>query len=424
MQRQHYSEIPQPSEPDDRAAPTVTGKAIFCEPSIWTLCNFRLNLMTALQRRGFEVVAAAPEPDSEGKLAALGIRTVVFPANQVGMNPFAELWTVISLWRLFRRERPDLIHQSTQKLVLYCGFAGRFAGVPAIVSTINGLGSALGNRKGIRHFLFGQLIGMVSRLALYRPVRVCFQNEYLKAFYLERNIVMPDQVTIIPGSGADPEKYFPRPREQDDSRPLRFLMFSRMIWHKGVEEYCRAAEIIVSRRNPARAVEFVLLGGARPNNSTGVHREWIANPSTIPGEWLEEESAKGFVRWIPHSEDALDEIQAADVVVLPSYYSEGVPRSLIEALACGKAVITTDLPGCRDVVEAGRNGLLVPPRDVEALVDAMMRFADACDTAAELGVQSRTLFLERFSDKQVVARTLRQYKLAGIPIPGLTGDSA
>ena len=196
-------------------------------------------------------------------------------------------------------------------------------------------------------------------------------------------------------------------------------MFSRMIWHKGVEEYCRAAEIVLGRRGPARVVEFVMLGGARPDNPTRVHPEWIANPGTIPGEWLENEAAKGFVRWIPHKEDAVDEIHAADVVVLPSYYSEGVPRSLIEAMACGKALITTDTPGCRDVVEPDRNGFLVPPRDVDALVEAMMRFGDASDIAEKMGARSRTLFLERFSDEHVVARTLREYDRAGVRISGL-----
>ena len=126
-------------------------------------------------------------------------------------------------------------------------------------------------------------------------------------------------------------------------------------------------------------MEFVLLGGALPNNTTGVHAEWIANPATIPGDWLQRESAKGYVQWRPHREDIFDEIQAADVVVLPSYYSEGVPRSLIEAMACGKEVITTDTPGCRDVVERdlnGFNGILVPPRDVDGLADAFAFIAD------------------------------------------------
>ena len=184
-------------------------------------------------------------------------------------------------------------------------------------------------------------------------------------------------------------------------------------------EYCRAAETVLTRRSPARAMEFIMLGGARPDNSTGVHREWIANPGTIPGEWLEIEAAKGFVRWFPHEVEVLDQIQAADVIVLPSYYSEGVPRCLIEGMACGKALISTDTPGCRDVVEPGRNGLLVQPRDVDALVDAMMRFVDTTDIAEKMGAQSRVLFLERFSDEHVVAETLREYDRAGVHISGL-----
>jgi len=156
-------------------------------------------------------------------------------------------------------------------------------------------------------------------------------------------------------------------------------MFSRMIRDKGIEEYFRAAEIMLIERHRGRPVEFVLLGGALPNNTTGVHAEWIANPATIPGDWLQRESAKGYVQWRPHREDIIDEIQAADVVVLPSYYSEGVPRSLIEAMACGKEVITTDTPGCGDLVERDLNefnGILVPPRDVDGLADAFAFIAD------------------------------------------------
>ena len=405
------------------AAIRAGGKVIFCEPSISTLLNLRLNLMRALQARGFEVVAAAPEAEDRGRFAELGIRYVRFPASQVGLNPLIEFRTIFFLWRLFRRERPDLVHQSTQKMVLYGSLAARLAGVPAIVNTVNGLGSILGDPSGVGRYI-GKLVLLMSRFALRPPVRVSFQNTYLRDLYLDRGIVGPDQVAIIPGSGADPDKYRPCPRGDMSCRPLRFLLFSRMIWQKGIEDYCRAAEIILTRRSPARALEFILLGGARPDNSTGVHQEWIANPSTIPGEWLQNEAAKGFVRWIPHQEEALGEIQAADVVVLPSYYSEGVPRSLIEAMACGKALITTDTPGCRDVVEPERNGLLVPPRDVDALVEAMMRFGDATDITEKMGQQSRVLFLERFSDEHVVARTLREYDRAGVRIPGLVEASA
>ena len=390
MQKRVPEESPWTDECQPLAAIHADGKVIFCEPSISTLLNLRLNLMRALQARGFEIVAAAPEAEDHGRFAELGIRYVRFPASQVGLNPITELRTIFFLWRLFRRERPDLVHQSTQKMVLYGSLAARLAGVPAIVNTVNGLGSILGDPSGVGRYI-GKLVVLMSRFALRPPVRVSFQNSYLRDLYLDWGIVGPDQVAIIPGSGADPDKYRPSPRGDMSDRPLRFLLFSRMIWQKGIEDYCRAAETILTRRSPARALEFILLGGARPDNSTGVHQEWIANPSTIPGEWLQNEAAKGFVRWIPHMKEALDEIQAADVVVLPSYYSEGVPRSLIEAMACGKALITTDTPGCRDVVEPERNGFLVPARDVDALVEAMMRFGDATDIAEKMGAQSRVL---------------------------------
>lgn len=390
-------------------------KAIICEPSNWTLLNFRLNLIQSLQARGFEVIAASPEYPKNGEFEELGIRFVRFPCSQVGLNPITGLWTIFSLWRLFRRERPDLVHQSTQKLVLYCSLAARFAGVRAIINTVNGLGLMHGEGS-IKIRIVRILVLGLSRFALRRPVRMCFQNSYLRDFYLKFSLVHPDQAAIIPGSGANPEIFHPRERRAGTNEPLRFLMFSRMIRDKGIEEYFRAAEQMLTKRNHARPVEFVLMGGARPNNVTGVHAEWIANPTTIPGDWLERESARGYVQWHPHREDVIDEIHAADVVVLPSYYSEGVPRSLIEAMACGKAVITTDTPGCRDVVEKDLNGLLVPPRDVHGLAEAFAFIADRPGLEREMGEASRRIFMERFSDERVVKLTLEQYQLAGAPV--------
>jgi glycosyltransferase involved in cell wall biosynthesis len=408
-----------PDRPTDRPTDLPHGnsrkKAIICEPSIWTLLNFRLNLIQALQAHGFEVVAAAPEYPNNDDFEKLGVRFVRFPGSQVGLNPFKGLWTIIFLWRLYRRERPDLVHQSTQKLVLYCSLAARLAGIGAIVNTVNGLGLMHGGAS-VKIRLVRFLVLGLSRFTLRRPVRMCFQNVYLRDFYLKRRLVRSDQAAIIPGSGADPERFFPMEPTGGADRPLRFLMFSRMIRDKGIEEYCRAAEMMLTERNPGRKVEFVLLGGARPNNTTGVHAEWIANPATISGDWLERESAKGYVQWRPHREDIIEEIQAADVVVLPSYYSEGIPRSLIEAMACGKAIVTTDTPGCRDVVETDLNGMLVAPRDVKALADAFAFIADRPGLEREMGEASRRLFLERFSDRQVVKLTLRQYALAGAPV--------
>lgn len=398
-----------------RAETGARAKAIICEPSNWTLLNFRLNLLTALKAQGYDVVAAAPDDEYTPCFAALGIRHVALPLDHAGMNPLVDLRALVALWRLFRHERPDLLHQSTQKLVLYGSLAARLAGVPAIVNTVNGLGAMLGDSGGVLR-LIRPLLHAMMRVALRPPVRVCFQNEALEAFYLARRLVRPDQTTIIPGSGADPVRFAPRARSGGDDGPLRFLMFGRMIRSKGVEEYFRAAEAVSTGGGLPRPVAFALVGGARASDAARVHSEWIANRRTVPGEWLEREAAKGFVRWSPHREDIVESIHEADVVVLPSYYSEGVPRSLIEAMACGKAIITTDQPGCRDVVEVGRNGLLVPPRDVGALAEAMRQIAREPGTERRMGAESRRIFLDRYADCHVVARTLEVYARAGAPI--------
>lgn len=391
--------------------------AIICTNDAWTLYHFRGSLMRALMARGFDVVAAGPYDRHADLLSAMGVRFAHVPMSHAGLNPVEELRTLWHLWRLYRRERPALVHQYSHKPILWGSIAARLAGVPGIVNTINGLGSTLGEATGLLKAL-QPLIILLMRWALKPPVRVTFQNREILAFYLDRKLVRPEQASVILGSGIDVDRFAPDNGDTATSsgRPIRFLMFSRMIWAKGVEEYCRAAEQVMRTNRTGRRVEFLLVGGATPDNRTAVDPVWLANPQTIPGDWLVREAAKGAVDWRPHQSDMLPLIRSADVVVLPSYYPEGVPRSLLEAMSCGKAIVTTDMPGCRDVVVPGTNGFLVPPRDADALADAMLRLLAQPDRIAAMGAASRTLVTERFSDERVIDQTMAAYAAAGIPV--------
>ncbi len=388
--------------------------AIICGPTAWSLYSLRLNLMRALKERGFDVIAAGPPDRHAALFAPLGIRYAPIPMSLTGLNPLTEARSVFHLWRLYRQVRPALVHHSSHKPILYGSIAARAAGVPAILNTVNGLGSTLGEASGLLRLL-QPLIRLASRHALRPPVRVSFQNPELRDFYIRRRLVRPEQTSVILGSGVDPELF--QPIEDTGAaaptRPLRFLMFSRMLWAKGVAQYCAASRLVAARHAGA---EFWLIGGATAANDTSVDQEWLANPDSIPGTWLENEAQSGPVRWLPHQRDIIERIRAADVVVLPSYYSEGVPRSLLEAMSCAKAIVTTDSPGCRDVVEPGVNGLLVRARDVASLADAMSFLIDHPQTAREMGSASRRILLERFSDRHVVDQTMEEYARAGVPL--------
>ena len=395
----------------------TTAKVVICTNDSWTLLNFRGSLMRALMARGIEVIAAGPRDRYSEQIEAMGVRFAHIPISQVGLNPFEELRTLIHLYRLYRHEKPDLVHHYSHKAILYGTLAARLAGISSIVNTVNGLGTTLGKATGMLRLIQPWILRLM-KVALRKPVRLTFQNPDLLDFYLERGLIRKEQSTVILGSGVDTGKFAPaadayRPA---GSTPVRFLMFSRMMWSKGVEEYCRAAELIVAAHKDGIKPEFTLIGGATRDNATGVEQVWLANPGTIPGEWLEAEAAKGHLSWKPHLPDMLPSIHAADVIVLPSYYPEGLPRSLLEAMACGKAIITTDTAGCRDTVDHGVNGILVRAGNIDDLERAMAQMAEDPAMVRRMGAASRGMVLSRFSDDHVIDQTFGAYAAAGVAV--------
>ena len=164
-------------------------------------------------------------------------------------------------------------------------------------------------------------------------------------------------------------------------------------------------------------MRFVLLGGAGSCDRQRVARQWLSNPDTVPGEWLDEQAARGFVEYYPHQDEVLPYIQESDVVVLPSYYREGSPNCLLEAMSCGKAIITTNSPGCRELVEEGVNGLLVKPRDVESLVQAFQYMLNHPAAVKEMGQASRQIVLECFSDGAAIEKNIELYERTGLFTP-------
>jgi glycosyltransferase involved in cell wall biosynthesis len=395
--------------------------AIICTNDAWTLYHFRGSLMRALVDRGFDVVAAGPYDRHAELFASMGVRFAHVPMSHAGLNLSEELRTLWHLYRLYRHERPSLVHHYSHKPILWGSLAARLAGIRGIINTVNGLGSTLGDADGLLRLAQPGIVALMRR-ALKPPVRITFQNREIEAFYIANRLIRPEQATVILGSGIDTDRFSPDgppptvDTDETTPRPLRFLMFSRMLWAKGVKEYCRAAEQVGRRCGNGNRPEFLLVGGAAPGNRTAVDPVWLSNPQTIPGEWLMREAARGYVDWRPHQEDMLPLIRSADVIVLPSYYPEGVPRSLLEAMGCAKAIITTDMPGCRDVVDHGVNGLLIRPRNADDLAKAMLWMFDRPDRATAMGRESRRMVTERFSDARVIDQTMAAYAAAGVAV--------
>lgn len=310
--------------------------------------------------------------------------------SRSGTNPLAELRTIWALFRLFRRVRPMILHAVTIKPVLYSGFVARLAGVPALVQAVSGLGHvfiATGWASLLRRFLVRNAYWVAFR---HPHSRVIFQNPDDR--HVLRHALREGQAVLIPGSGVDPDEYAMRPEPK--GTPV-VVLASRMLWAKGVGEFVEAAGRLRERGVDGR---FVLVGDTD-----------AGNPATVPEGQLTAWTESGVVEWQGRREDIPTVFANANIVCLPSY-REGLPRVLVEAASCGRAIVTTDIPGCREIVEHGVNGLLVPARDAESLADALDVLLRDPDMRVQMGKRGRERVLSGFTSAQVVTQTLAVYR--------------
>ncbi|MFP4477186.1 MAG: glycosyltransferase family 4 protein [Desulfatibacillaceae bacterium] len=357
----------------------------------WTLYNFRKGLIRALMDAGHEVVCAGAGGDGyDTRLLDEGFVFKPLPVDLRGINPVADTRLFASMVGFYRREAPDVVLHFTIKPVIYGSVAARLARVPRIINTITGLGYVFAPESP------GWLRAVVTRL--YRTGCACahhtfFQNEQDKALFLRERMVSGDNIGVLPGSGVDTCRFSPPEREPTEA-PVTFVMIARMLRDKGVYEFVEAARLVRERVPDTR----FLLVGMRDER----------NPNVIPAADLEQWCAEGIVEWPGPVVDVCPVLAAAHVVVLPTYYPEGVPKSLLEAAAMARPVITTDTVGCRDAVVAGETGLLVPVRDAAALARAMEDLALDPKRRKAMGEAGRCRAVEVFDEKTVVARVLEQ----------------
>jgi len=354
----------------------------------WYLYNFRLALAEALRARGDEVVLVSPDGTYGPRLEALGFRWLRFPLSRRSLNPLVEFLTILRLLKLYRREKPDLVHQFTVKCVLYGSLACRLLDIHSVVNSMTGLGYVFMEGSG-RRWLRG-LIKLLYRLVLW-PSWVIFQNPDDQEIFLENHLVDPKRVALIRGSGVDTRRFSPRPEVQ--GVPLVILP-ARLLWDKGVGEFVAAARCLRADGLQAR---FALVGDSDDEN-----------PASVPGPQLRAWVRGAVVEWWGWKENMEDVYAQASIVCLPSY-REGLPKTLIEAAACGRPIVASDVAGCREVVRAGENGLLVPPRDVPSLARALRLLVGCPDKRQTMGERSRKIALEEFSSRLIISQTLGVY---------------
>jgi glycosyltransferase involved in cell wall biosynthesis len=366
-------------------------KVLIALNSAWNLLNFRAGLIKALVADGHTVVLAAPADEHVPALLALGARFIDLPMRAHGTNPMADLALLGRFVRMLRRERPDVLLCYTAKPNVYGSLAAYALGIP-VVNNIAGLGSVF-----IRGGWLARVLQHLYRFALARSRRVFFQNPDDLQLFLSLGLVAQPQTELLPGSGVDLHKFQPVPlpclqgnaaTQSADHRCFVFLLVARMLKDKGVEEYLQAARLIKASHPQ---VHCALLGFVDSDN-----------PNAISAQQMQAWVNEGVVDYWGNSSDVREQLAQADCVVLPSY-REGTPRTLLEAAAMGRPLIATDVPGCREVVCDGLNGLLCKARDSQDLAKQMSRMLAMPDTQLQqMGYASRQWVEQRFDEQRVI----------------------
>jgi len=361
----------------------------------WYLYNFRRSLALHLGQSNYGVLLISPDGPYGEKLRALGLRWQPLPMNRRSLNPVRELALLWKLTRLFRQERPALVHSFTIKCAVYGSLAARLARVPARINAVAGMGYVF-TSNDLRARLLRPIVRALLRWALGGAgARLVLQNVDDVELFERAGLVDSRIVRLVRGSGVDCERFSSRPATPSKGKDFRVLLAARLLWDKGIAEYVEAARAL---RLQGRKVRLLLAGD--PDSG---------NPAAVPLEMVRHWVADGLIEWLGHVDDMPALLASVDAVVLPSY-REGLPKSLIEGAACGLPLVATDVPGCREVITHEVDGLLVPVRDAAALATAIARLLDDRPLAARLGAAARKRAVAEFDERVVIARTLAVYE--------------
>jgi len=373
----------------------VTGdsnkKLLFLVTEDWYFCSHRLALAIAAREAGYEVLVATRVDRCGAEIRGAGLRLLPIGLRRRSLAPWREWAAVLEIYRLYRTERPDIVHQVAMKPVLYGSVAAWVCRVPVIINALAGLGFVYASASG-----FARLLKPFVRLALRlvfasSRVRVVLQNPDDDRI-VGALAVPAGRRVLIRGSGVDTEKFAPSP---EPAGPVVVTLVARMLADKGVCEFVEAARIVHRSHPQAR---FRLVG---PQDAE--------NPACIDSATLAAWCAAGHVHWCPGSDDIPSVWAHSHIAVLPSY-REGLPKALLEAAACGRAMVATDVPGCREIVQAGETGLLVPARDPEALAQAVLTLIKDPDLRRRLGARARHIVRAHFSRQLIIRQTLDLYR--------------
>lgn len=355
----------------------------------WNIFNFRRNLLQHLLDKGFQIIACAPRDSYSQKLMAMGIEFHEIQMAQKGTNPFEDLKLLFNYRRIFKEIKPDICLFYTIKPNIYGSLAAHSEKIPYI-NNISGLGTVF-----LRKRLSSVVAKLLYKKALKNSALVYFQNQDDKLLFINKSIVKHKKIKVLPGSGID-LNYFKRSNLKRQGAKFTFLMISRTVFDKGIREYIEASRI-VKKKYPN--VKFSLLGKAEEEGKLGYAKHEMEKISEREG-----------INWYGIKEDVRPFLEKADVVVLPSY-REGMSRALIEALAMETAILTTDVPGCRELANKNQNGLLCKAKDATDLAQKMVEFIEMPnENISNMGRSGRLFIKKSFSDEVIFAAYLNAIK--------------
>jgi glycosyltransferase involved in cell wall biosynthesis len=372
----------------DKVLASNRPKLLFVVTEDWYFFSHRLLLAVAAREAGYDVAVATRVRQHREMIRRAGIRVIPFELSRRIGNPLLEL---MGLFLLYRRERPDIVHHVALKPVFLGGLAGWLAGIPSQVNAVAGLGWLFISRSRTARWISPLICWILARLLNAPRCLVIVQNPD-DAELLKKSGVGESHLRMIRGAGVDTAEFSPTSESRE---PICVVLAARILWDKGVGEFVEAARQLTQDGVKAR---FILVGDPDPDN-----------PATVPEATLHAWKKEKIVEQWGHRDDMVTVFHAAHVVCLPSY-REGLPKVLLEAAACSRPIVTTDVPGCREVVRDGENGLLVPPRDAQALSDALLCLIKNPELRSEMGHRGREIVLKEFSSEKVIAQTLDLYE--------------
>lgn len=368
-------------------------KILFFITEDWYFCSHRLPLAIAAKEAGFDVTVLTRVNKHGEMIKSAGLRLIPSILARRSQNPFDEANFIRKLTSIYRQEKPDIVHHVAMKPVIYGSIAARLTGCKNVVNAMAGMGfvftSDQTKAKILKPFVSGAYRLLLNRLGH----RLILQNSDDVSFFTRSKLIDPNKIALIRGAGVDTRQFVPKPAVAGIPT---IVLASRLLWDKGVGEFVEASKILKSEKIVAR---FVLVGEGDRDN-----------PSAVPARQLEEWHVSGFIEWWGRREDMPDVFAQSHIVALPTTYGEGIPKVLLEAASCGLPIVTTDWPGCREIVRHNENGLLIPPKNPQALADALKTLIQSPDMRQQMGAAGRKIVEQEFSQEIVIEQTLALYR--------------